>query len=136
MSLKTLSVMEGLDQEVANAFEVLCSQAIYLSGLEGITTGGLVLTLDESVRRVMPSLGIDQRSIVRFNEYGLVRHDYDRSFDFADVGDRLVYHHEYHALRYVGDGEYSWPFRAQRLFLTHAGLESRRLPDLSSTTPA
>ena len=123
VSLKTLSVLEGLDREVAAAFEILCSQALYLSAREGITTGGLVLTLDDRVRSVMPSLGIDHRSVLRFNEYGLVRHDYDEFFDFPDIGDCLVYHRVYHGLRYVEPGEHSWPFRAQRLFLTQAGLE-------------
>ena len=123
VSLKTLSVLEGLDPEVAAAFEVLCSQALYLSAQDGITTGGLVLTLDDRVRRYVPSLGIDNRSIHRFDEYGLVRRDYDEFFYFPDIGDCLVYQRVYHRLKYVGDGEYSWPFRAQCLFLTQTGLE-------------
>lgn len=123
VSLKTLSVLEGLDREVAAAFEVLCSQALYRSALDGVTTGGLVLTLDDRVRSVMPSLGIGHRPVLRFNEYGLVRHDYDQSVALRDFGDHLVYQRVYHGLRYIGDGEFSWPFRAQRLHLTQAGLE-------------
>ena len=92
VSLRTLAVLEGLDKDVAAAFEVLSSQALYLSGQEGITTGGLVLTLDANLLNVMPSLGIDRRSFLRFNEYGLVQHDYDKTFDFPDLGNRLVYH--------------------------------------------
>ena len=57
VSLKTLSVLEGLDQEVAAAFELLCSQALYLCGIEGLAASGLVLTLDDDVRRLLPSFG-------------------------------------------------------------------------------
>ena len=135
VSLRTLSVLEGLDQEVAAAFEVLCSQALYLSAQEGVTTGGLVLTLDARVLNVMPSLEIDHRSFLRFNEYGLVQHDYDKAFDFPDIGDCHVYHRLYHGLRYVGGGEYSWPFRAQCFMLTQAGLQISTVAKLRLDSP-
>ena len=124
VSLKTLSVLEGLDQKVAAAFELLCSQALYLCGLEAIAASGLVLALDDKVRRTLPSLGIDPQSVVRLNEYGLVRHHREEVFDFRDSPrDSLVYHRVYHGLRYVGADDYAWPFRAKCLFFTQAGLE-------------
>ena len=123
MSRKSLSMLESMDQDIARDFAVLCSQAIYLSIRPGIVTQGLILTLSDNIRAIMPHLGIEPSFMRRFQEYALVR---EHTSDFVYHpqlmrGSRrhLIYQRVLHKLTCDDDS----PFTFSCHYLTHVGLE-------------
>ena len=88
-SVRTLSVLKDLDQNMAHLFRTLCSACVFLTPVENLIIDARVPSLGgNAAQNSLEPYGLNYGQLNRLNEHGLIITDYNswKVYDIAIVG--------------------------------------------------